>query len=115
MLVQSPLAGDQEEVMTSMHTINVPLPDRPALDPDDEDDLRRMLEAIAGMRYERESDWRIVLGRLRAAGWSVEYGLQWHVVARRGRDLEEACGSTRSEAFEKLDRVTRVEALEGMP
>jgi diadenosine tetraphosphate (Ap4A) HIT family hydrolase len=101
--------------MTVTHTIRVPLPEHATLTPEAEGELRRMFEVIAEMRCEPGNDWRDVLLRLRAAGWSVECGLQWHVVARRGGEIEEACGFTRDEAFEKLDRVTRTETLVGTP
>jgi hypothetical protein len=101
--------------MMTVHTISVPLPDRAALSPEAEDDLRNEFELIVGMRYEGESDWRAVRARLLAAGWNVECTIQWHVVARRDGKIESAFGSSRGEAFERLDRVTRVESLEGTP
>jgi hypothetical protein len=98
-----------------MHTISVPLPEQASLTAEDEDDLRHLFEAIVGMRFEHENDWRSVLARLRSAGWTVDCTLQWHVIARREGEMEQAFGASRDEAFEKLDRVTRVETLEGTP
>jgi len=101
--------------MTSSTVIHVPLPESPPPSAEDLDVLRTMFQAIVTTRCERGQEWRRVLARLRAAGWEVEYGLRWHVVARRGRELEEACGYTRDEAFAKVDHVTRTDVLEGTP
>jgi hypothetical protein len=98
-----------------MHDIRIPLPEGVDLTPTEQDELLAIFQALAGVRLERTQRWKTVLEHLRTAGWEVEHGLQWHVVARRGREVEEACGPTRNEAFDKLDRVTRAERLSGTP
>jgi hypothetical protein len=98
-----------------LHDIRIPLPEGADLDPAEQEELTAIFQALAAVPLDRIQRWKVVLDHLRAAGWNVEHGLQWHVVARRGREIEEACGITRNEAFDKLDRVTRVERVSGTP
>lgn len=101
--------------MATTRTIEIQLPEH--LDPETEDIdlLRATLQALVGVRYEQNREWKQALAHLRSAGWQVEWSLQWHVMARRGREMEEACGVTRDQAFLKLDHMVRAESFEGTP
>jgi hypothetical protein len=101
--------------MTGPHVIEVPLPANVRPTQEDVELLRVTFQAIAGMRYESGREWENVLRHLESEGWTVRCGLNWHVEARRGRELEEACGTTRDEAFTRLNQITRVESVEGCP
>jgi hypothetical protein len=95
--------------------IEVALPEHAEAGADELAVLRSTLEAIVGLRFEEGGAWRETLKQLRAAGWSVDCGLQWHVVARSGREREEAYGVTRDEAFARLAQVTHAKTVEGTP
>jgi hypothetical protein len=101
--------------METRRTIELELPEGSEASPEELNALRTTLEAVVGLRYEGGGAWREIERRLRAAGWTVECGLQWHVVARCGREVEEACGRTRNEAYARLDQVARSPVLEGRP
>jgi hypothetical protein len=81
----------------------------------DREALAAMLRALVGLRYEQGGRWEEVKRHLEGDGWSVRCCLSWHVEARRGRELEEACGATREEAFARLDHATRAASVEGCP
>jgi hypothetical protein len=77
--------------------------------------LGTAFQAIVDLHYPGGHEWQAVLRRLESEGWSVRCGLMWHVEARRGRELEEACGKTRNDAFARINQTTRVASLEGCP
>ena len=101
---------------TVTNVVQVPLPDGAQATPDDLEVLQRLLAAIASLRYEAGREWPGIRGALVENGWNLRWGLQWHIEARRGRELEEACGRTVDEAFARVWQVTREDpALEGTP
>ena len=101
--------------MRAQRVIEVALPEQAEPTPEDLELIQAAFQAIVGLHYPGGDEWRTVLRRLEAEGWSVRCGLQWHVEARRDRELEEACGKTRDEAFARLNQTTRVATLEGCP
>lgn len=101
--------------MSAQRILEVPLPETARPAPDDVELLQAAFQAIVGLRYPGGDAWKRVQRRLESEGWSVRCGLTWHVEARRGRELEEACGATRDEAFARVDQTTRVAAMEGCP
>jgi hypothetical protein len=101
---------------TTMHTIEVPLPEGALATPEDIEVLGGLLRAIAATRFDTGQNWPGVKRSLERGGWEVKWGLQWHVEVRRGRDLEQACGRTLDEAFATVAQFTAAEEpLEGPP
>ena len=101
--------------MGAQRVLEVPLPETAPPAPDDVELLKTAFQAIVGLRFAGDESWRRVQSRLESEGWTVRCGLTWHVEARRGRELEEACGATRDEAFARVDQTTRGAAVEGCP
>ena len=101
--------------MSAPRVLEVPLPENAQPSLDDIELLRTAFQAIVGLHYPGGQEWQQVLRHLEGDGWSVRCGLVWHVEARRGRELEEACGKTRDEAFARIDQTTRAASLEGCP
>jgi hypothetical protein len=101
---------------TAIHSIEVPLPEGTQATPEDIEVLSGLFRVMTALRFEAGGDWPRVRRALERGGWGVRFGLQWHVEARRGRVLEEACGRTLDEAFASVWQVAgREESLEGTP
>ena len=97
-------------------TIEVPLPPGAGADPSDLEALRSLLAAVASVRIDAGGQWESVRRQLEANGWNVRWGLAWHVEARRGNELEQACGHTLDDAFGQVWQVTRQDPeAEGTP
>jgi hypothetical protein len=101
---------------TAIHTIEVPLPESALMAPEDIEVLGGLFRAIAAMHFEGGHEWPRLRKALERGGWDVKWSLQWHVEARRGRELEQACGLTLDEAFATVSHVAGAqEPLEGPP
>ena len=101
---------------TTIRTIEVPLPEGALASTDDLDVLRHLLSAVAALRFGSGERWARMRQSLERSGWDVRWSLQWHVEARRGREMEQACGRTLEEAFGTVSQVARSpEPLEGPP
>lgn len=97
-------------------SIEVPLPEGVTPPPEDLEVLGGLFRAIVAMRFETGQHWPRIRASLERAGWDVQWGLQWHVEARRGRDLEQACGRSLDEAFAVVGQVAGTEEpVEGAP
>jgi len=101
--------------MSAQRVLEVLLPENARPNSDDMELLRTALQAIVDVHYPGGQEWQRVLRGLESDGWSVRCGLVWHVEARRGRELEEACGKTRDDAFARIGQTTRAATLEGCP
>ena len=102
---------------TAINTIEVPLPAGALATPEDIEVLAGLFRAIAEVRFDTGHRWPRVRQALERGGWGVEWGLAWHVEARRGRELEQACGRTLDEAFASVWQVAggAQEPIEGTP
>ena len=101
---------------TTVNTIAVPIPTGALATTEDVEVLGSLFRAIAAVRFDEGHEWPRIRQALERSGWSVQWGLQFHVEARRGRELEEACGRTLDEAFAKVWQVAGAEEdLEGPP
>ena len=101
---------------TAMNTIEVPLPEGGLATPEDIELLSGLFRAIAAVRFDAGQRWPDMRRALEQGGWSVQLGLQWHVEARRGRELEQACGRTLDEAFASVWQFAAAQgSLEGTP
>jgi hypothetical protein len=101
--------------MNAQRVIEVPLPEGAQPTPEDMELLQAAFRAIVDLRYPGRRHWEAVRDGLEREGWSVRCTLAWHVESRRGREMEEACGKTRDEAFDRISQTTRVASLEGCP
>jgi hypothetical protein len=103
-------------MVTATHVVEVPLPAGLDPTPEERELLERLFAAVAGVRLEPGRDWPRIRTALARNGWSLSWGLQWHVEARRGRELEQSCGVTPDEAFARIWQVTREDMpIEGTP
>jgi hypothetical protein len=101
---------------TTMNTIEVALPEGVSASPEEIEALRSIFRVIAAQRFEERGDWPATRHALERDGWSVKWSLQWHVEARRGRELEESCAHTLGEAFASVWRFVGTESeTEGTP
>ncbi len=101
---------------TAIHTIEVPLPEGAPASPEDVEVLADLFRAIVAVRFDATHRWQQMRASLERSGWNVRWSLQWHVEARRGRELEQACGRTLDEAFATVRQVAGAEEpLEGTP
>lgn len=57
--------------------------------------------------------WDEVERELIARGWTVRAQLMWVAEARRGREIEQAVGTTREDAYDQLEQLTKVDELTG--
>ncbi len=95
--------------------IEVPLPQGATASPEDVDVLGDLFRAIAAVHFDSAHRWLEQRQALERDGWTVNWGLQWHVEVRRGRELEQACGRTLEEAFATIRQVAGAQELEGTP
>jgi hypothetical protein len=100
---------------TATTSIEVPLPEGAQPTAKDVEVLTSLFMAVASLRLPG-GEWEKIRNRLEAAGWDVRWSLQWHVEARRGRELEQVCGRTMDQAFAELWQFTGQEVpVEGTP
>lgn len=89
--------------MTSVvGVIEVPLPEGVQATSEEAHELESLFRVIAGLRLSPGRAWTATRCALERDGWGLAWGLQWHVEARRGREVEEACGRTLDEAFARI-------------
>ena len=101
---------------TAVNAIEVPLPAGALAAPEDVEVLADLFRAIVAVRFDATHRWQQMRKALERSGWDVRWSLQWHVEARRGRELEQACGQTLEQAFATVRQVAGAEEpLEGTP
>jgi hypothetical protein len=59
--------------------------------------------------------WERIRKALSDDGWTVDVRLMWVAEARRRHDFEQGVGSTRDDAFEELQHLTRLDEIAGVP
>jgi hypothetical protein len=101
--------------MTGSRVIEIPLPDDSRATVEDVELLESAFQALVSLRFGGGHEWESMQRCLESRGWSVSCGLRWHVEARRGREVEEACGKTRDDAFRRLYQTAHVASVEGCP
>jgi hypothetical protein len=103
-------------MITSTNVVEVPLPEGAKPTAEDLEVLERLFRAMTSVRLDQGREWPRIRAAIERSGWTLTWGLQWHVEARRGRELEQACGVTLEEAFAQVWHVTRGDQpLEGTP
>jgi hypothetical protein len=101
---------------TATNVVEVPIPAGMSPTADDLEVLERLFRVMTCVRLDPGREWSRVRNTLERNGWTLSWGLEWHVEARRGRELEQACGTTLDEAFARVWQVTREDqSLEGTP
>lgn len=98
------------------NVVEVPIPAGMRPTADDLELLERLFRVMTCLRLGQGREWSQVRDTLERNGWTLSWDLEWHVEARRGRELEQACGKTLGEAFAQVWQVTREDqSLEGTP
>jgi len=97
--------------MAGNRVVQVTLPSDAEPTREDLELLEATFQAIAGLHFEGRRDWEQTARRLETEGWSVGCRLGWIAEARRGREVEQAFGLTRAQAFTELRTLTELDAL----
>lgn len=101
--------------MQTSRIVSVKLPDGFDPAPEDLELLEAALHAVAALPCQLGRTCEATERALIADGWQVRTRLMWVAEARRGHDYEEAAAATRDEALTELQRLTRLDAVTGVP
>ena len=100
--------------MNATRTIEVRLPVQADPTPEDLELLNATFHAIMDLRFHEGHRWNALERELASRGWRVEGRLMWVAEARRGREVEQAVGRTKDEAYEQLQQLTKLDELPGV-
>ncbi len=100
--------------MNATKTIEVRLPVQVEPTPEDLELLDATFHAIVELRYQGGHTWDAVERELAARGWRTQSHLMWVAEARRGREVEQAVGRTKDEAYDQLQHLTTLDELPGV-
>jgi hypothetical protein len=100
--------------MTDIRTIEVRLPAQADPTPEDLELLDATFHAILDLRFHEGHRWNALARELASRGWRVDGRLMWVAEARRGREVEQAVGRTKDEAYEQLQQMTKLDELPGV-
>jgi hypothetical protein len=95
-------------------TIEVKLPAKARVSQEDRELLDATFQAIVSLRFQGGHTWQQVERLLVAHGWSVRSRLMWVAEARRGREVEQATGATKDDAYEQLQQLTKLDEVAGV-
>lgn len=101
--------------MNAEKTIHVPLPADADATPEDLEMLGATFRAIVTIRFQGGRGWEETERLLLSQGWAVRSQLMWVAEARRGWDIEQGVGATKEEAYERLQQLTKLDELTGVP
>jgi hypothetical protein len=101
--------------MNDTRTIEVRLPAQADPTPEDLELLDATFHAILDLRFHEGHHWSALERELASRGWRVEGRLMWVAEARRGREVEQAVGRTKDEAYEQVQQMTKLDELPGVP
>jgi hypothetical protein len=76
--------------------------------------LDATFQAIVSLRFQGGHTWDQVERLLVESGWNVRSRLMWVAEARRGREIEQAVGATKDEAYDQLQQLTRLDEVTGV-
>jgi hypothetical protein len=93
--------------MNDTRTIEVRLPAQADPTPEDLELLDATFHAILDLRFHEGHHWSALERELASRGWRVE--------GRRGREVEQAVGRTKDEAYEQVQQMTKLDELPGVP
>ena len=100
--------------MNAMKTLEVQLPVQAEPTPEDLELLNATFHAIVELRFQGGHTWDVVEHELATRGWRVQSHLMWVAEARRGREVEQAVGRTKDEAYDQLRQLTALDELPGL-
>lgn len=100
--------------MDASKTIQVRLPANAPATPEDVELLEATFHAIVTLRFQGGHAWEQVERALVTRGWDVRSRLMWVAEARRGREVEQTVGTTKDEAYEQLQQITRLDEVSGV-
>jgi hypothetical protein len=100
--------------MNAMKTLEVQLPVQAEPTPEDLELLNATFHAIVELRFQGGHTWDAVEHELATRGWQVQSHLMWVAEARRGREVEQAVGRTKDEAYDQLRQLTDLDELPGL-
>jgi len=101
--------------MLDARTIEVSLPEGIEVGEDDLEVLRTTFQTIVSLASQCEDRPGRPCSGMTDAGWEVSWGLTWIARAQRGKEYEEATGSTREEAMTRLREATCLHEADGCP
>lgn len=101
--------------MQPKRILEVPIPE--GLDPkgDDLELLKAVFQALTALRVSQGREWLAKVEGLEGDGWTVRWGLAWHVQVKRGEDYEEATGATLDEALHAVSQLVAAEFAGHVP
>jgi hypothetical protein len=100
--------------MNATKTIEVRLPVQADPTPEDLELLDATFHAILDLRFHEGHRWTVIERELASRGWRVEGRLMWVAEARRGREVEQAVGRTKDEAYDQVQQMTKLDELPGV-
>ena len=100
--------------MNDTRTIEVRLPKQADPTAEDLELLDATFHAIVDLRFHEGHCWSVVERELASRGWRVEGRLMWVAEARWGREVEQAVGRTKDEAYEQVQQMTKLDELPGV-
>lgn len=101
--------------MNTTRTIEVRLPVQAEPTPEDLELLDATFHAIVELRFQGGHMWDSIERELGRRGWRVQSRLMWVAEARRGREVEQAVGRTKDEAYDQLQQLTTIDEMPGVP
>ncbi len=101
--------------MLARRIVEVPIPAGIDVTGADLELLKATFQALVALRCDQAHCWEERVEALRRDGWAVQWGLKWHVEAKRGQDYEEATGATLDEALASVDQLVRLDMVGHAP
>lgn len=101
--------------MASSRVIQVSLPEGVEPTREDLDLLQGIFEAIVTLRFGQGRTGEQVLRTLSAEGWTVRSRLGWVAEAKKGGELEQVTGSSKTEALVHLDQLVKADRVISAP
>jgi len=101
--------------MAGSRVIQVPLPESVEPTREDLELLQGIFDAIVTLRFGEGRTGDQVVRTLAADGWNVRSRLGWVAEARKGGELEQVTGTSKTEALVHLDRLVKADRVMSAP
>jgi len=101
--------------MAGSRVIQVSLPEGVEPTREDLDLLQGIFDAIVTLRFGQGRAGEQVTRTLEADGWSVRSRLGWVAEARKGGELEQVAGGSKTDALVHLDQLVKADRVISAP